>query len=270
MKRLAKLIFCCLCAVPLVGQAQILLTVGSTHTTEQSGLLEKLLPAFTKDTGVAVRAVTMGTGQVLDAARRGDVDVVFTHDRASEEKFVADGFGVQRFDVMHNDFVLIGAQDDPAKAAGRDIVKALLMIARADATFFSRGDKSGTHMAELRYWQIGGINNKSQYGKNYKECGCGVGQALNFAAATDAYVLADRGSWLNFKNRGHLKILVEGDTRLHNQYGVIAVNPKKHPHVKLKEAQILVDWMTGTRGQAAINAYKINGESVFFANSKPR
>ncbi len=254
------------CVITCYAQSLILAT---TTTTEQSGLLDKLLPTFTKDTGIAVKPVIMGTGQVLDAARRGDVDVVLSHDRESEEKFVADGFGVRRFDVMYNDFILIGPLDDPAKTAGHDIVKALLVLARSSATFYSRGDKSGTHMAELRYWQIGGVRDKTQYGANYKECGCGVGQALNLAAATDgAYVLADRGSWLNFKNRARLKILVEGDTRLFNQYGVTAVNPKKHPHVKVREAQTFVDWLTSPRGQAAINAYKINGQQLFFANAK--
>ena len=256
-------------AIPLLGFAQPLF-LASTTTTEQSGLLERLIPAFSKDTGVAVKTIILGTGQVLDAARRGDVDVVLTHDRESEEKFVAAGFGVRRFDVMYNDFVLIGPADDPAKTAGHDIVKALLAVAASHTTFYSRGDKSGTHLAELRYWQMGSVHDKFQRGVHYKECGCGVGQALNLAAASDAYVLADRASWLNFKNRQRLKILVEGDTRLFNQYGVIAVNPQKHPHVKAKEAQAFVDWVTGTRGQAAISAYKINGEALFFANAKSK
>jgi tungstate transport system substrate-binding protein len=265
MKKMLLMASLWFCVISCGAQSLILAT---TTTTEQSGLLDKLLPAFTKDTGIAVKPVIMGTGQVLDAARRGDVDVVLSHDRLSEEKFVADGFGVRRFDVMYNDFILIGPVDDPVKTAGHDIVKALLLLARSNVTFFSRGDKSGTHLAELRYWQMGGISDKMGRGANYKECGCGVGQALNFAAATDAYVLADRGSWLNFKNRQRLKILVEGDTRLFNQYGVTAVNPQKHSHVKVRESKAFVDWMISPRGQAAINAYKINGQQLFFANAK--
>ncbi len=267
---LATLVLLGLWAMPLLGNAQNGLILGSTTTTEQSGLLDQMLPAFTRDTKIVVRPVIMGTGQVLDAARRGDVDVVLSHDRQAEERFVAEGFGVRRYDVMYNDFILIGPQSDPAKAAGHDVVKGLLAIARAQAAFFSRGDRSGTHMAELRYWQIGGLNHKTQYGANYKECGCGVGQALNFAAATDAYVLADRGSWLNFKNRGSLKILVEGDARLRNQYGVMVVSSRKHPHVNIQDAQAFVDWVTGTRGQAVINGYKINGEPLFVGNSPAR
>ncbi|MDI9333293.1 MAG: substrate-binding domain-containing protein [Cytophagales bacterium] len=244
------------------------IVLASTTTTEQSGLLAQLLPAFVKDTGVRVKPIIFGTGQALDAARRGDADVLFTHDRMAEEKFITEGLGVQRFDVMYNDFILIGPGDDPAKTAGRDIVKALLAVARSNATFYSRGDRSGTHEAELRYWQMGGVKDKSQFGTHYKECGCGVGQALNLASATaGAYVLADRGSWLNFKNRGPLKILVEGDSKMRNQYGVMVVNPAKHPHVKALAAQVFVDWVTGARGQAAINAYKINGEQLFFANA---
>jgi tungstate transport system substrate-binding protein len=256
--------------MPQLSFAQHLI-LATTTTTEQSGLLSQLLPAFTKDTGISVKPIIFGTGQALDAARRGDADVLFTHDRASEDKFIAEGFGVQRFEVMYNDFILIGPGSDPAKASGQDIVRALLALARSNSTFYSRGDRSGTHEAELRFWQIGGLKDKSQWGANYKECGCGVGQALNLASATDgAYVLADRGSWLNFKNRGKLKILVEGDTRMRNQYGVMLVNPAKHPHVKAKEAQAFVDWVMGAHGQAAINAYKINGEQLFFANAKPR
>lgn len=265
----AFLVVACSGFLQLSYAQQIIL--ATTTTTEQSGLLAQLLPAFTKDTGISVKPIIFGTGQALDAARRGDADVLFTHDRTSEEKFIAEGFGVQRFDVMYNDFILIGPSSDPAKASGQDIVRALLALARSNATFYSRGDRSGTHEAELRFWQIGGLKDKLQWGVNYKECGCGVGQALNLASATaGAYVLADRGSWLNFKNREQLKILVEGDTRMRNQYGVMLVNPAKHPHVKAIEARAFVDWITGVRGQAAINAYKINGEQLFFANAKPR
>ncbi len=278
MKKLKMALVQALLAVACSGfwqmaQADQILILGSTTTTEQSGLLTQLLPAFTRDTGIAVKPIILGTGQVLDAARRGDVDALLTHDRESEEKFITEGFGIKRFEVMYNDFILIGPSNDPAKVAGRDIVRALLALAlaRSRTTFYSRGDKSGTHQAELRYWQIGGLKDKSQWGANYKECGCGVGQALNLAAATEAaYVLADRGSWLNFKNRRGLKILVEGDVRLNNQYGVMVVNPARHPHVKAKEAQAFVDWVTGERGQAAINAYKIDGDQLFFANAKPK
>jgi tungstate transport system substrate-binding protein len=275
MRNVKTILLQAILAVACIGVLQAAyaqqLILASTTTTEQSGLLTHILPAFTKDTGITVKPIIFGTGQALDAARRGDADVLFTHDRESEEKFIAEGFGVRRFEVMYNDFILIGPSSDPAKTAGHDIVKALLAIARSKATFYSRGDKSGTHQAELRYWQMGGLKDKSQWGVNYKECGCGVGQALNLAAATEAaYVLADRGSWLNFKNRGQLKILVEGDTRLRNQYGVMVVNPARHPHVKAKEAQTFVDWVTGARGQAAINAYKIDGDQLFFANAKPK
>jgi tungstate transport system substrate-binding protein len=276
MKKIKTALVQALLAVACSGVLQMaradqILILGSTTTTEQSGLLTQLLPAFTKDTGIAVKPIILGTGQVLDAARRGDVDVLLTHDRESEEKFIAEGFGIKRFEVMYNDFILIGPSNDPAKTAGRDIARAMLALAHSKATFYSRGDKSGTHQAELRYWQMGGLKDKSQWGANYKECGCGVGQALNLAAATEgAYVLADRGSWLNFKNRRGLKILVEGDSRLFNQYGATVVNPAKHPHIKVKEAQAFVDWVTGARGQAAINAYKIDGDQLFFANAKPK
>jgi tungstate transport system substrate-binding protein len=275
MKNLKMVLVQAILAVACSGVLQLTkaeqISLASTTTTEQSGLLTQLLPAFTKDTGITVKPIIFGTGQALDAARRGDADVLFTHDRESEEKFIAEGFGVRRFEVMYNDFILVGPSNDPAKIAGHDIVKALLALARSKATFYSRGDRSGTHQAELRYWQMGGLKDKSQWGVNYKECGCGVGQALNLAAATDAaYVLADRGSWLNFKNRRGLKILVEGDVRLHNQYGVMVVNPTKHSHVKAKEAEAFVNWVTGARGQAAINAYKIDGDQLFFGNSKPK
>lgn len=268
-KILVKIILVVACSGALQFLYAQQIVLASTTTTEQSGLLAHLLPAFTKDSKISVKPIIFGTGQALDAARRGDADVLFIHDRMSEEKFIAEGFGVQRFEVMYNDFILIGPQSDPIKVAGHDIVKALLALARSNATFYSRGDRSGTHEAELRWRQLGGLKDKSQWGVNYKECGCGVGQALNLASATDgAYVLADRGSWLNFKNRGQLKILVEGDTRMRNQYGVMVVSPARHPHVKVKEAQAFVDWVTGVRGQATINAYKINGEQLFFANAK--
>jgi tungstate transport system substrate-binding protein len=249
------------------AQAQQIV-MASTTSTEQSGLFAHLLPAFTKATGITIKVVALGTGQALDAARRGDADVLFVHDKVAEEKFVAEGFGVQRFDVMYNDFVLIGQSNDPAQTRGKDIVEGLKKIANANATFFSRGDKSGTHAAELRYWKMAGLESKESKGQNYKECGCGMGQALNMAAAAGTYVLSDRGTWLNFKNRRQLAILVEGDTKLFNQYGVMVVNPAKHPHVKAREAQAFVDWVISPAGQAVIAAYKIGGEALFFPNAK--
>ncbi len=244
------------------------IVMASTTSTEQSGLFAHLLPAFTKATGISIKVVALGTGQALDAARRGDADVLFVHDKVAEEKFLAEGFGVQRFDVMYNDFVLIGQSNDPSNVRGKDVVQGLQKIATSNATFFSRGDKSGTHAAELRYWKMAGLESQASKGQNYKECGCGMGQALNMAAAAGTYVLSDRGTWLNFKNRKQLAILVEGDTRLFNQYGVMVVNPAKHPHVKVREAQAFVDWVISPAGQAVIAAYKINGEQLFFPNAK--
>jgi tungstate transport system substrate-binding protein len=241
------------------------ITMASTTSTEQSGLFSALLPDFKKATGIDIKVVALGTGQALDMARRGDADVLFVHDQAAEEKFVADGFGVKRFPVMYNDFVLIGPKNDPAATKGKDITEALKKLATSNAAFISRGDKSGTHAAELRYWNaIGATANK---GSGYKECGCGMGPALNIAASSNAYVLADRGTWLNFKNRADLAILVEGDTRLFNQYGVMVVNPAKHPHVKSGDAQRFVDWVISPAGQASIAAYKIGGEQLFFPNA---
>jgi tungstate transport system substrate-binding protein len=244
------------------------IVMASTTSTEQSGLFSYLLPAFTKVTGITIKVVALGTGQALDAARRGDADVLFVHDKVAEEKFLAEGFGVQRFNVMYNDFVLIGQSNDPAQTRGKDVVQGLKKIADANATFFSRGDKSGTHAAELRYWKMAGLESKESKGQNYKECGCGMGQALNMAAAAGTYVLSDRGTWLNFKNRRQLAILVEGDNKLFNQYGVMLVNPAKHPHVKAREAQAFVDWVISPAGQAVIASYKIGGEQVFFPNAK--
>jgi tungstate transport system substrate-binding protein len=248
------------------------IVMASTTSTQQSGLFGHLLPAFTKATGIKVKVVALGTGQALDSARRGDADVLFVHDRAAEDKFVAEGHGGPRFDVMYNDFVLIGQVSDPAKTRGGDIVQGFKNIAASNATFFSRGDKSGTHTAELRYWTAAGLASpeapKPRGGANYKECGCGMGQALNMAGAAGTYVLADRGTWLNFKNRRQLRILVEGDKRLFNQYGVMVVSQQKHPHVKAKEAQAFVDWVTSPAGQGVINNYKIGGEQLFFGNAK--
>ncbi len=254
--------------VPQVQAQQSSIVMASTTSTEQSGLFSHLLPEFTKATGIVIKVVALGTGQALDMARRGDADVAFVHDLAAEEKFLAEGFGVRRYDVMYNDFVLIGPSSDPAKAGGKDVVASLKRVAASNASFVSRGDKSGTHAAELRYWGMGGMMSRDSFGAGYKECGCGMGAAINMAAAAEMYVLADRGTWLNFKNRRNLKILVEGDTRLFNQYGVMVVNPAKHPHVKAKEAQAFVDWVISPAGQAVIAAYKINGEQLFFPNAK--
>ena len=260
------------------AQAQAaFIVMASTTSTEQSGLFAHLLPAFKAATGTEVRVVALGTGQALDMGRRGDADIVFVHDPAAEEKFVAEGFGLKRLPVMVNDFVLIGPAADPARARGRDISAALQKIAAAGAPFISRGDKSGTHAAELRYWQAAGINisaarpavdtPKAGRPAGYQECGCGMGPALNIAAATGAHVLADRGSWLSFKNRAGLAVLVEGDARLFNQYGVMVVNPAKHPHVKQALAQGFADWVVSPAGQAVIASYKIGGEQLFFPNA---
>ena len=241
------------------------IVMSSTTSTEQSGLFGHLLPEFKKATGIDIKVVALGTGQALDMARRGDADVVFVHDLPAEEKFVAEGFGIKRFPVMYNDFVVVGPQADPANVKGNDIVAALKKISSSNAAFISRGDKSGTHAAELRFWSQASM--VDQKGGGYKECGCGMGPALNMGASTGAYVLTDRGTWLNFKNRVDLKILVEGDAKLFNQYGVMVVNPAKHPHVKQADAQKFVDWVISSNGQAAIAAYKIGGESVFFPNA---
>jgi tungstate transport system substrate-binding protein len=241
------------------------ITMASTTSTEQSGLFGVLLPDFKKATGIDIKVVALGTGQALDMARRGDADVLFVHDQVAEEKFVADGFGVKRFAVMYNDFVLVGPKNDPAGTKGKDIVQALQKLASTNAAFISRGDKSGTHAAELRFWNMLGAT--SSKGSGYKECGCGMGPALNIAASSNAYALTDRGTWLNFKNRADLAVLVEGDTRLFNQYGVMVVNPAKHPHVKNAEAQRFVDWVISPVGQASIASYKIGGEQLFFPNA---
>jgi tungstate transport system substrate-binding protein len=239
--------------------------VASTTSTEQSGLFAHLLPEFKKATGIDVKVVALGTGQAIDMGRRGDADVLFVHDKAAEEKVVAEGFAVKRLEVMYNDFVLIGPQADPSRVRGNDIVDALKKVASSNAAFISRGDKSGTHAAELRFWTLAGLDGAA--GAGYRSCGCGMGPALNMASSTGAYVLADRGTWLNFKNRADLVVLVEGDKRLFNQYGVLLVNPAKHPQVKVAEGQKFVDWVTSAAGQAVIASYKIGGEQLFFPNA---
>jgi tungstate transport system substrate-binding protein len=245
------------------------IVVASTTSTEQSGLFGQLLPAFKQASSVEVRVVAVGTGQALDMARRGDADAVLVHDTVAEEKFVAEGFAPQRRLVMYNDFVLIGPAGDPAKTKGRDIAAALGQLARQGGSFVSRGDKSGTHAAELRLWKQAGVDLAANRPAGYKECGCGMGPALNMAASTNGYVLADRGTWLSFKNRGELAVLVEGDKTLFNQYGVMVVSPAKHPHVKQALAQTFADWLVGPAGQAAIAAHKIGGEQLFFPNAQP-
>jgi tungstate transport system substrate-binding protein len=241
------------------------MVMASTTSTEQSGLFAHLLPAFKAATGIDIKVVALGTGQALDMGRRGDADILFVHDQAAEEKMVADGLAIKRFPVMYNDFVLIGPAADPAQTKGQDIVAALQKIRDKGAAFVSRGDKSGTHAAELRFWKLTGAEVK---GNGYRECGCGMGPALNIASSSGAYVLADRGTWLSFKNRADLAILVEGDKRLFNQYGVMAVNPARHPHVKLELAQKFIDWVISPAGQAHIAAFKINGEQLFFPNAQ--
>jgi tungstate transport system substrate-binding protein len=244
------------------------ITVSSTTSTEQSGLFKHLLPIFEKKTGIHVRVVAVGTGQALDIGRRGDADVVFVHAKPLEEKFLAEGHGVQRFDVMYNDFVLVGPKSDPAKVAGtKDIVAALQKIRAAQAPFVSRGDKSGTHFAELSLWKEAGIDIARDKGSWYRDTGQGMGPALNSAAGMNAYILSDRGTWLSFKNRAELRIVVEGDKRLFNQYGIMLVNPAKHPNVKKEMGQAFIDWVLSSEGQKAIADYKINGEQLFFPNA---
>ncbi len=243
------------------------IVMASTTSTEQSGLFAQLLPAFKKASGIDVKVVALGTGQALDMGRRGDADLLFVHDQAAEEKFIAEGFGLKRFPVMYNDFVIVGPQADPAGAKGKDVADALRKFAAGSAPFISRADKSGTHAAELRYWKAAGLESPAGKVAGYKECGCGMGQALNIASSMDAYALTDRGTWLSFKNRGQLVVLVEGDRRLFNQYGVMVVNPAKHPHVKKDLAQAFVDWVVSPAGQATIAGYQIGGEQLFFPNA---
>ena len=255
-----------LALVATVSIAQVQpIVMASTTSTEQSGLFSTLLPAFKQASGIAIKVVALGTGQALDMGRRGDADVLFVHDQEAEEKVVAEGLAVKRFPVMYNDFVLVGPAADPARTRGKDIVEALRKINAANASFVSRGDKSGTHAAELRYWKNAGVDNPKF--ANYRACGCGMGPALNIGSSSSAYVLTDRGTWLSFKNRGELVVLVEGDTRLFNQYGVMLVNPARHPQVKALEAQKFVDWVISPAGQAVIASYKIGGEQLFFPNA---
>jgi tungstate transport system substrate-binding protein len=267
VRSLALVLFATNAAFSIAQTAPIVM--ASTTSTEQSGLFPYLLPEFKKATGIDVRVVAVGTGQAIDMGRRGDADVLFVHDQVAEEKVVAEGHAIKRFPVMYNDFVLIGPAADPAKTKGKDIVEALKKLSASNSNFVSRGDKSGTHAAELRYWKTAGIDtplDKPAF-SNYRACGCGMGPALNIASSIGGYVLADRGTWLSFKNRGDLVVLVEGDTKLFNQYGVMVVNPAKHPQTKAVEAQKFVDWVTSPAGQAVIASYKIGGEQLFFPNA---
>ena len=259
-----------LLALPVQAQ-QKFITVASTTSTEQSGLFKFLLPIFERKTGIQVRVVALGTGQSLDMGKRGDADVVFVHAKPLEEQFIAEGYGVKRFEVMYNDFVLVGPKADPAKIGGtKDIVAALQRIKGAQAPFASRGDKSGTHFAELELWKLAGVDIAKDKGPWYRDTGSGMGPTLNTAAGMNAYALTDRGTWLSFKNRSELVIAVEGDQRLFNQYGVMLVNPARHAHVKKEMGQTFVEWVISPEGQKAIAGYKIGGEQLFFPNAGMR
>lgn len=267
MRRLvAVLAILCLCTAASAQDRSII--VASTTSTEQSGLFGYLLPRFTEAIGIGVKVVAVGTGQALDIGRRGDADVVFVHDRVAEDKFMSEGQGVKRYDVMYNDFIIVGPKADPAHISGdKDVADALRKIAAAKAPFISRGDRSGTNEAELRLWKIAGIDLAAAKGDWYRDIGQGMGPALNMASSSNAYSLSDRGTWLSFKNRGDLAILTEGDKRLFNQYGVMLVNPQKHPSVKAKDGQAFVDWLISPKGQETIAGYKVGGEQLFFPNA---
>lgn len=264
----------CVASLLLVSPAaaaQSFITVASTTSTEQSGLFKHLLPQFRTHSGIEARVVALGTGQALDMARRGDADVVFVHDPRAEEQFVAEGHGTKRWPVMYNDFVLIGPRSDPAGVVGlKDVLEALKRVHGRAAAFVSRGDKSGTHAAELRLWRAAGVDPLEGRGKWYRETGSGMGPSLNTASSMNAYVLADRGTWLSFRNRGGLAVLVEGDARLFNQYGVILVDPARHAHVKARAGQAFIDWLISPAGQSAIASYRIGGEQLFFPNADSR
>jgi tungstate transport system substrate-binding protein len=253
-------------ALPAMAQDRFI-TVASTTSTEQSGLFPHLLPRFTARTGIQVKVVALGTGQALDVGRRGDADVVFVHDPEAEEQFLAEGNSTKRQLVMYNDFVIVGPRSDPARAGGKDVLAALRAIAAAKLPFISRGDRSGTNAAELRYWKDAGLDLAAIKGDWYKEIGQGMGPTLNTASGLNAYTLTDRGTWLSFKNRGELDILVESDRRLFNQYGIMLVNPARHPHVKVADGQAFIDWVISKEGQQAIADYKIEGEQLFFPNA---
>jgi len=254
--------------IPTASAAEKFIIVASTTSTKNSGLFDHILPLFEKKTGIQVRVVAVGTGQAIRLAQNGDADVLFVHHRPSEEKFVAEGFGVKRFDVMYNDFVVVGPDDDPARIGGMtDAAKALEKIAGARAPFVSRGDDSGTHKKELRLWRAAGVDVVQASGGWYRETGSGMGATLNTASAMQGYALADRGTWLSFRNRAGMRVLVEGDRRLFNPYGVILVNPDRHPHVKTDLGRAFIAWLISPAGQAAIGAFRINGEVLFKPNA---
>jgi tungstate transport system substrate-binding protein len=264
MKSVVAAVAVLVCSTVALAQDRTI-TVASTTSTEQSGLFGYLLPEFSKAEGIGVKVIAVGTGQALDIGRRGDADVVFVHDRPAEDKFMAEGQGVKRFDVMYNDFVIVGPQNDPAHIAGsKDVVEALRKVAAAKALFISRGDHSGTHEAELRLWKEAGVDARGEW---YREIGQGMGPVLNMASSSNAYLLSDRGTWLSFKNRGDLAILTEGDKRLFNQYGVMLVNPAKHPNVKAQDGQAFIDWLISPKGQETIAGYKVGGQELFFPNA---
>jgi len=265
-----SIVVACLVADTLSAiAADRFITVASTTSTENSGLFRHLLPLFQQDTGIEVRVVAVGTGQAIELAQRGDADVLFVHHKPSEEKFVAEGFGVARFDVMYNDFVVVGPRTDPAGVKGMtDVAAALAQVAAKQAIFVSRGDDSGTHKLELSLWKAAGVNVAAVSGTWYREAGSGMGTTLNTASGLEAYSLTDRGTWISFKNRGNLAILIEGDKRLFNQYGVMLVSPNKHPHVKAMDGQKFIDWLLSDTGQQAIAAFRIEGEQAFFPNAR--
>ena len=273
MKRLTNFfrqIVTCLALISLLNGADAqerVIVMASTTSTDQSGLFAHLLSAFTQATGIKVNVVALGTGQALDVGRRGDADIIFVHDLGAEEKFVIDGYSTKRWPVMYNDFVLVGPKADPVGIKGKDLLVGLKKLAASEAVFVSRADKSGTHTAELRAWSAAGLEMPSGKFSGYKACGCGMGPALNMASSFDGYTLADRGTWISFKNKGNLAVLVEGDARMFNPYGVMVVNPAKHPHVKRELAQAFVDWVTSKEGQARIASYKIDGQQLFFPNA---
>ena len=270
--KLAVLSLLLLGLAPLAPRADDnFIIVQSTTSTQNSGLFEHILPLFTKKTGIEVRVVAVGTGQALKNAENGDGDVVLVHSQPDEEKFVADGWGVKRYPVMYNDFIIVGPAADPAKIAGlKQAPEALKKIAEAKAPFASRADDSGTHKAELKLWGEAGVDPKASSGTWYLETGSGMGATLNTAVGKQAYALTDRGTWLAFANKDDFKVLVEGDDKLFNQYGVILVNPTRHPNVKVKEGQAFIDWLVSSEGQAAIASYKIDGQQLFFPNARPQ
>jgi tungstate transport system substrate-binding protein len=267
--QLSMAVVCLVASALSAVAADRFITVASTTSTENSGLFRHLLPLFQRDTGIEVRVVAVGTGQAIELAQRGDADVLFVHHKPSEEKFVAERFGVTRFDVMYNDFVVVGPRTDPAGVQGMtDVAAALAQIAAKHAIFVSRGDDSGTHKLELSLWKAAGVDVAAASGTWYRAAGAGMGATLNTTSGLDAYSLTDRGTWISFKNRSNLAILIEGDSRLFNQYGVMLVNPKKHPHVKATDGQTFIDWLLSDKGQQAIAAFRIEGEQAFFPNAR--